>query len=300
MAEIQKFYTLHDVTTTLEGLQQEIDTLAKTGQKQKRLWVFRGQHADSELETTLERYCRIAAYGLEDAPGIEDEMIREFKRLYRGEDRQDVVRDTLYCISVMRHWGAPSRILDFSYSKDVAIYFGLESAYESLPIFMGKPDYNSERSLAVWCIDKGDLSKRINTKYSDIVGLRNKRKIPEDRSDDTFGPLYMENKYQFVCSENPKRLHERLNIQHGVFLCPGNVGKPFMSNLSDLYDKNSEGAVHKFVCKLKPTELRNALESLRARLITRQILFPGLDGFAQSMKYQLPLFKNIHDARTSR
>jgi len=55
-------------------------------------------------------------------------MIRQFKRWYSGEDRNDVVEDTLYCLSFMRYYGSPSRFLDLTYSSFVAAYFALESA----------------------------------------------------------------------------------------------------------------------------------------------------------------------------
>jgi len=91
------------------------------------------KHSKWELETTLERYCKLAKYDLPDAPGIEAEMIRSFQRLYFGEDRNDVLTDKLYCISLMRHYGAPCRLLDFTYSKDIAIYFGIECAFDNAP-----------------------------------------------------------------------------------------------------------------------------------------------------------------------
>ena len=38
----------------------------------------------------------------------------------------------------------------------------------------------------------------------------------------------------FACPQNPFRLNERLTIQKGVFMCPGNVTVPFEENLGSL------------------------------------------------------------------
>ncbi len=263
-------------------------------------WVYRGQSSGWKLETTLERYCKMSHYNLKDAPGIESEMIRHFERLYNGEDREDVVEDTLYCISLMRHYGAPTRLLDFTYSRDVAIYFALECAFDNVPRKdrkQSEPDYDKKRSLAVWCINTKVLDARFKAKHPVASRLKESRVHDKKRNECSFQPLYMQNKYDFVTTENPIRLHQRLDIQHGVFLCPGNVSKPFMDNLKGLYARRNKEWMYKFNCELTPEELQKALEEFRGKTITRQSLLPGLDGFAQSMKYQIRFFKFLFKTR---
>lgn len=226
-------------------------------------------------------------------------MIRNFQRLYVGEDREDVINDTLYCISLMRHYGAPSRLLDFTYSKDVATYFGLEDAFDTPPTRKDeKPDYEANRSLAIWCVDADYLKSRIKKIYPTLYQNSLKpRKDDNKRNDKTFVDLYMANAGDFVHSDNPVKLHQRLDIQHGVFLCPGNVAKSFMQNLKNLYDGENKEWIFKFRCELSPVELRDALEDFRHKTITRQSLLPGPDGFAESMKYKLTLFYDVYESR---
>jgi len=294
MGNKEEFWKSEDVP--YEDLAARIDEIDKGGGE----WVYRGQSAGWKLETTLERNCKMSHYDLKDAPGIEIEMIRHFQRLYNGEDRKDVIEDTLYCISLMRHYGAPTCLLDFTYSKDVAIYFALECAYDTVPRKKDKPeepDYDAKRSLAVWCINAKILDACFKAKHPVASRLKESRVNDEKRNECSFLPLYMQNKYDFVTTENPLRLHQRLDIQHGVFLCPGNMGKLFMDNLKGLFDDKIEGWMYKFDCKLTPQELQQELEKFRNKTITRQSLLPGLDGFAQSMKYQLSLFKFLYKGR---
>jgi len=294
MEEESKFYDDGELKYSYEELDKCLNDLGRKGR-----WLYRGQHSKWELETTLERYCYLYRYPLPDAPGIEAEMIRNFQRLYTGDDRKDVIEDKLYCISLMRHYGAPTRLLDFSYSKDVAMYFAIESAFDNVPEGKdGRPDYDANRSFAIWCIDTEYTDFQIKEKYPELYQTYLDRSTNDNtRNDNTFIPLYMNNTGDFVQSENPQRLHQRLDIQNGVFLCPGNVAKSFMQNLSCLFDRDSKSKIKKFTCELSTTRLSDLLDNFRTKTITRQSLLPGPDGFAQSMKYKLALFKRIYESR---
>ena len=72
-------------------------------------WLFRGQPADRPLKTTLERACEKAGLGLKAAVGIEEQLIRDFRRRYSDSDAAVVRSDKLYCLALMQHHGAPTR-----------------------------------------------------------------------------------------------------------------------------------------------------------------------------------------------
>src|SRR3989338_2110282 len=90
-------------------------------------WVFRGQPSDWKLTTSLERACANSEIALASAPGIEIQIIRDFRRRYDGIDRELVRTDTLYCLALIQHHVGPTRLLDWTYSPYVALYFALES-----------------------------------------------------------------------------------------------------------------------------------------------------------------------------
>lgn len=276
------------------------DALVKDLEELDDHWVYRAQYSEYELQTSLERDCRSSGFDLQkDASDIELNMIRQFSRVYDGDDRQKVQDDTLYCLSLMRHYGAPTRLLDFTYSKHVATYFALECAYDNVPKNdLGKPDYKEKRSCAIWCIKTDDLHHQVEEKYpedkyADVRRLLKERREDIRRTDETFKPLYMDNKYDLVVWENPIQLHTRLHLQQGVFLCPGNIRKPFMDNLLYLYDYKKTDKIRKVICNLKPLALRKAFERCMRMNMTRQSLFPGLDGYARSMSYQFWLYKKL-------
>jgi hypothetical protein len=80
---------------------------------------------------------------------------------------------------------------------------------------------------------------------------------------------------------NAFRLNERLLIQRGVFLVAGDVSKTFEENLAALGTKGADKHIIKFVMRRSVAD--KAVKDLFAMNICRASLFPGLDGFAQSL-----------------
>jgi hypothetical protein len=80
-------------------------------------------------------------------------------------------------------------------------------------------------------------------------------------------------------------MNERFAIQQGAFLCIGNLEQGFVGNLLSYDDIYLTSNLVKIVI---PNELRTAaLEDLNRMNINRATLFPGIDGFAQSLKHRL-------------
>lgn len=261
-------------------------------------WVFRGQPGDKELETTLERECKKSRINLREADIIEKMIIREFRRTYNGVDSFDVTHDTLYCMSLLRHYGAPSRLLDFTYSKYIALYFALKEAYDSIDVETNKEMIRFN----IWCIDAKEMNEKARKCYSEnpfFISAFNDRANIYTRTDKSFRFLYMENRHNLVISENPARIHMRLHIQQGVQLCPGNVREPFMYHLHSIFGSEYTKKVKKLICTIRVSELKKELEKLRSMNISEESLFPGLDGQARSnkyiMEYLVKLGKHINE-----
>jgi hypothetical protein len=243
-------------------------------------WIYRGQCDDWPLKSSLERSCARYRISLEHAPVIEKALIDNFRRRYDGHDRQVVIDDTLYCLALMQHHGAPTRLLDWTYSPYIALYFALE---------------NSNDRGTIWCMNRTWWMRRAR----EIVGAEHfeHRNRYETRNDSSFIPLYMKAQpYKMVYLENPYFFNSRLNIQQGVFLCTGDVTSPYEDNLKALEGGFNSDSVLKIHCIMQIDERQKALKALHKMNIHRESLFPGLDGFAQALAHRFWMYLELHGA----
>jgi hypothetical protein len=86
---------------------------------------------------------------------------------------------------------------------------------------------------------------------------------------------------------SPFSLNERLSIQQGVFLCPGNVLRPFEDNLLGLLSQyKQKDKLKKLIFTFTENKKfrKEILQYLHRMNINTATLYPGLQGFAMSMK----------------
>ena len=115
-------------------------------------WVFRGQcKAKWKLKTALERDCPNVT------PNQESSAIQYFKELANGLAKNG--RSSIDWLARMQHYGTPTRLLDFTKSFDVALYFAFSNP-------------NSNEDHAIWAINLYefmDRSKELAHRLSDEV-----------------------------------------------------------------------------------------------------------------------------------
>ena len=197
--------------TPLHSWDEFTDTVAKLGER----WIYRGQTSDWPLAPTLERSLRSWGVGLDRAPALEDKIIRDFRRRYRAEDHHSVRTDVLYCLSVMQHHRAPTRLLDWTYSPYVAAKFAAEQG---------------TKGAVIWCLNVDWCTK----KAKDIQPRALKSREVENRKERDFRDMYMcEARKMFAWTENPFCLNERLTLRRGGSLVPwrynGSIRRQFKS-----------------------------------------------------------------------
>ena len=88
-----------------------------------------------------------------------------------------------------------------------------------------------------------------------------------------------------VAPIQPFRMNERLTIQQGLFLCPAQISSTFEDNLSAMSLRGAK--FEKFL--LGEGLRRQILSELNQMNINRASLFPGIDGFAQSLGLNIEL-----------
>jgi len=246
-------------------------------------WVFRGEEDDhkSPLQSSLDRAFMSFKKDNEEMQlyKLETKLIREFKRkchLYINnppeEDR------LLEWMALMQHYKAPTCLLDCTYSFLIAVYFALE--YANFDSEKDSKD-KSEKYCVVWAIDSSWLNEKFDCtltgrKKMDYWGLdlAKREKIIID--------YISKNREKQVLAVSPSRLNDRLTVQQGVFLCPCSKSFSFLENLVGNFSQlNSQGKIIKY--KINKSERNTILKKLNCMNINKQSLFPGLDGFAESL-----------------
>ena len=243
-------------------------------------WIFRGQ-ADAKcgLKTTLERIREDYGIPRRDLVDIEPGLIRKFKRQYYHYSA-DAPAPTDYpeWLAIMRHYGAPTRLLDWTYSFFAGVFFAIE---------------NSTTQAALWALNTTVLERELKTRFADIYDKlecsRNVQVI--EQFTDT---LARRPPVAFVSTLRSYRLNQRLAVQQGLFLCPGDLTKSFEDNLAAVIGNTPPASV---LVKLRISADRTFRKDLLRRLhrmnMNNATLFPGLDGFARSLKQFLAFPKEF-------
>lgn len=89
-------------------------------------WIFRGQKIDEGLKTSLEQTINDYGLSMEDAPKIEGGLMRRFKRQSTSYLKTIPAEGNyMEWFALMQHYGAPTRLHDWTYSFFVAVYFAV-------------------------------------------------------------------------------------------------------------------------------------------------------------------------------
>jgi FRG domain len=173
-------------------------------------------------------------------------------------------------LAMMQHYGTPTRLLDWTRSPYVALYFALHSP--------------TEADAALWSIDLNWFEPR------SLKLLRQKDPQWPDGSD--FRAQYEYTNRALLKNDNPNvivsvttlELNERMVAQQGHFLCSLRLDIHFTSLLLGMLMRPSpvrRQVVSKVV--IDKEQRIPFLKELRRMNIHSASLFPGLDGFARSL-----------------
>jgi hypothetical protein len=252
--------------------------------------VFRGQsNWEWEITSSLER----GTEGLNHSERADCEAAT-LKGIKQAEHSVGTLavrpEDDFSWLALLQHHGGYTRLVDFTESFYVALYFAVRNC----------PGTDA----TVWCVPKGPLDGRMVAIQEEAGFELSGEELPRRLVNNSieWPDRYRGNRALSVVHAKPSILNQRLAIQQGLFLCPLNLDRPFMDNLSGgLGVKGSRKPVEwvelptelkgvaaraKTIKIIVRSELhRDILFHLRRMSITEATLFPGLDGYARSLNY---------------
>lgn len=246
-------------------------------------WIFRGQaNAEWSLRPSLERF----AAELRDSPSFVETFIEsEFRRhAHHYVTDLPAPENTLDWFALMRHYGAPTRLLDFTKSPYVAAFFATAEA-------------SVHDSAAIWALDgsvinrnagkllsEGSLAANVKQHGERCAQMANSFSEPSIFRDVlTPGAVPA----RVVITVEPFRTNRRVLLQQGLFLCPVSLYVSFEHAMKNVLRAahNGSGATSPILYKIRISERAhpNVLRELQRMNITSATLLPGLEGFAQSL-----------------
>ncbi len=222
-------------------------------------WAFRGERDERwPLYSSLSRYLRNFGVASEAWPEQEGRILRIFKRkAHQFLDKPPDPDDDFQWLALMQHHGAPTRLLDFTWSPYVAAFFALE------------------RTLAdgvVWAMNPA----RIDSSRAPKPGKM------DPRANHNFRRYFLKGDQRFIWMGEPHTMNRRLIAQSGTFCVPSVLDIPIEEIL---HPNDPENILAKIVLANEVRE--TGMRELYRMNITFATLFPDLDGLAKSMRYEL-------------
>lgn len=273
-------------------------------------FVFRGQgdsewHIESSLERMIKRFHPNSLVAHKIYPqGYEIDMLKEFQWKYPKYEKVNIPNDDemIEWLSIMQHYGSPTRMVDFTYSPYIALFMALDSSC-------------GEHDASVWCLNELVLRNMFSDDYEErndrrIDGKELQKELFYQEANQTILDSVRERKKNFapnIYLVQPHMVNERILVQQGLFAIPEKIGVSFEDNLFSLVDNrdpeivefkdiidysNSENMFKPydyFLIKIKiPKQFRlNITKSLCLMNISAETMYPGLEGLAKSLNRQL-------------
>jgi hypothetical protein len=243
-------------------------------------WAFRGQ-ADERwpLSSKLSRYFQSFHVDRRTWPEQEERILRIFKRkahLFLNQPPDP--EDELQWLALMQHHGAPTRLLDLTWSPYVAAFFAFE---------------HSTGDAAIWALNPGPLSYAATQKIEGGSIIYPPKLNPRLRGN--LRRYFFKGKIPFIWVGEPQVMNRRLIAQSGTFAIPSVLTRPLEDILGGYPDPAN--TLVKFILPSEKIR-RQALRELYRMKITNEALFPDLDGLARSLAYELE-FHWRYDPHTS-
>ena len=236
-------------------------------------YMFRGhESATWQLEPTLHRAAKLG--GLRALPDAEDLLIVEqamtnrFKQAAPNHLPLGTLRSTKLDLEwwpIMRHYGAPTRLLDWTASLFVAAYFACR----------GEPKLDG----AIYLVHVHTLGEVMKEIHGDVAALGLKDASVRESLGRPDVPAVVD------LFERETALPQRMILQRGGFMLSRNVAADIETILTGAFSGRGDGTKEHFRKLLIPAAAKPRIMSrLRDFNVTGATLFPDLDGIGQSLE----------------
>jgi FRG domain len=245
-------------------LQKFIDPIGSYLNALGNIHIFRGQsNAQWKLESSLLRIVKGNRQSEKKISFYEQVSIKEFYSKVHLLDKSITdIDDDISRLTDMQHYSYPTRLLDWSISPYIALYFAVKD--------------NFENDGALFVFDTFNYEKRMKFLKQDY------NKIPDT-------DILTFDKYEFTQQILSTKKNHRILRQQGLFTVSNNPLKSYCDIISNAYEDGQNTSLFKLII---PKELKlEFLGRLRIMNISAELLFPDLYGLGKSISESMSLRK---------
>jgi hypothetical protein len=211
MTELYQYLQKNNALIEISSFEECIEIFTKSGKLNSPYYYYRG-HSDSSyrLSSTLDRFN-------EKEINNEQLLIQQFKKIAGNYfPFQSLPKTTFEWLSLMQHYGVPTRLVDLTHSPYIALYFAVN-------------DYQNPFDAAVWAINpsilhEASIHKLKESKFTLTLDKFYGDHLPEFIQEEYFCETFMSGKYRVCLILEPEIAEKRLFQQQGAFLVSSCIG----------------------------------------------------------------------------
>jgi hypothetical protein len=240
-------------------------------------YIFRGQSdANWPLSSSLERIIG-TRWSSTEVTKFEDYSLDTFKSKFHLYDRDNLEpKSKLAWLGIMQHYGVPTRLVDFTVSPYVALYFALETYQPT-----------TKADIVVYALDYTAIMeesiKHLSAKDTTFKETRQSVTSKEDRIFDETVDRFS---YDIVWVTQPGVHNTRLDLQGGCFVVSGNREV----RIADALSLGLYGGCDFTRFRIDGSLYTGIFALLRKMNVTSKSLYGDLDGLARSIRMQMQVY----------
>ncbi|WP_315450389.1 FRG domain-containing protein [uncultured Treponema sp.] len=233
-------------------------------------FVFRGHsNIGWELKTSLRRllYNNYQA----KVEVFETYSLNEFKSKFYLYNKDDYEPKTdLEWLAMMQHYGTPTRLLDFTESPYIALYFCLENSNKK-----------QKENMAIYALNYREINKTtINYLENLDASFKYDYLDIENNKDQIFENKITKFNIPLLWISEPKRLNKRIERQRGTFLYTNERNKTYEEILESEIYKN----IPSFLLEFSANFWDNYYTILNKMNINGKTVYGDLEGLSKQIK----------------
>ncbi len=243
------------------------------------LFTVRGQYEVPWFRgTTSSKYKLVpslyrSASGRE--PDSDDELRAEFKRRGLPLVAERPPRDDWEWYFLMQHYGAPTRLLDWTDSALVALYFAVSS-------YSVEGNTTAPMTPAVWALNPWQLNKKTEDEFIGPVtpGVTDISKY--------LGKIYeLRKPPRYPIALDPTFVGQRMLVQHSHFTLHGHDHRGIEEMETEL---GLEGRLFKLVIRSEDESIAILRQRVALLGISETTIFPDLNGLGRELRLEYDVF----------